>query len=70
MVSHASTSCDKINRYCSSSGGNGHDCVGHGLMVSYRYDAKHIEDRHEHYIADHTVALSEALLNEAKQIRP
>ena len=39
-------------------------------MVSYRYDAKHIEDRHEHYIADHTVALSEALLNEAKQIRP
>ncbi|MGB1821427.1 MAG: hypothetical protein ACPHNZ_10855, partial [Ilumatobacteraceae bacterium] len=41
-----------------------------GLMVSYRYDAKHIEDRHEHYIADHTVALSEALLNEAKQIRP
>ena len=28
-----STSCDEINRHCSSSGGEGHDRVGHDLTV-------------------------------------
>ena len=39
-----------------------------GLMVSYRYDRTHIEDRHEQYTEDHTVTLSDPLLDEARSL--
>jgi malonyl-CoA decarboxylase len=39
-----------------------------GLMVSYRYDRSRIEDRHEQYIEDHSVTLSEPLISEARSL--
>lgn len=39
-----------------------------GLMVSYRYDRTHIEDRHEQYTEDHTVTLSDPLSDEARSL--
>ena len=39
-----------------------------GLMVSYRYDRSHIEDRHEQYTEDYSVTLSDALVSEARSL--
>ena len=39
-----------------------------GLMVSYRYDRSRIEDRHEQYLEDHSVTLSDSLAAEARTL--